>query len=44
MVEKDISLNALDVGELDLFVQSIEPWRIESIGNQALVFLDCILF
>ncbi|XP_047520304.1 zinc finger MYND domain-containing protein 10 [Pieris napi] len=35
MVEKDPQLSALEVGELDLFVQSIEPWHIESIGNQS---------
>ncbi|XP_045505367.1 zinc finger MYND domain-containing protein 10 [Colias croceus] len=35
MVEKDPQLSALEVGELDLFVQSMEPWRIESIGNQS---------
>ncbi|XP_038218288.1 zinc finger MYND domain-containing protein 10 [Zerene cesonia] len=35
MVEKDPQISALEVGELDLFVQSIEPWRIESIGNQS---------
>ncbi|XP_041974306.1 zinc finger MYND domain-containing protein 10 isoform X1 [Aricia agestis] len=35
MVEKDTQLSTLDVGELDLFVQSMEPWPIEAIGNQA---------
>lgn len=35
MVEKDPQLSALDIGELDIFVESMEPWRIESIGNQA---------
>ncbi|XP_021207310.2 zinc finger MYND domain-containing protein 10 isoform X2 [Bombyx mori] len=37
MVEKDQQLNALDAGELDLFVESMEPSRIDSIGNQAWV-------
>ncbi|CAG9792736.1 unnamed protein product [Diatraea saccharalis] len=37
MVEKDPQLSALDVGELDVFVESMEPWQIESIGNQAWV-------
>lgn len=35
MVEKDPQLSALDVGELDLFVDSMEPSRIDTIGNQA---------
>lgn len=35
MVDKDPKISALEVGELDLFVQSIEPWRIESIANQS---------
>lgn len=34
MVEKDPQINALDVGELDLFVDSMEPSKIDSIGNQ----------
>ncbi|CAB3229726.1 unnamed protein product [Arctia plantaginis] len=37
MVEKDPQLSALDIGELDIFVESMEPWRIDSIGNQAWV-------
>ncbi|XP_034825990.1 zinc finger MYND domain-containing protein 10 isoform X1 [Maniola hyperantus] len=32
---KDVPLAALDVGELDMYIQTMEPWRIESIGNQA---------
>ncbi|XP_023947226.2 zinc finger MYND domain-containing protein 10 [Bicyclus anynana] len=35
MVEKDAQLAALDIGELDMYVQTMEHWRIESIGNQA---------
>lgn len=35
MVEKESQLSALDIGELDMFVDSMEPWRIENIGNQA---------
>lgn len=34
MVEKDPQLSALDVGELDLFVDSMERSLIESIGHQ----------
>nr|XP_026499365.1 zinc finger MYND domain-containing protein 10 [Vanessa tameamea] len=35
MVEKDSQLSALDIGELDMYVQSVEPWCIDAIGNQA---------
>ncbi|XP_026750576.1 zinc finger MYND domain-containing protein 10 [Galleria mellonella] len=35
MVDKDPQLSALEVGELDMFVESMEPSRIENIGNQA---------
>ncbi|CAH2231901.1 zinc finger MYND domain-containing protein 10 [Pararge aegeria] len=35
MVERDAQLAALDIGELDMYVQTMEHWRIESIGNQA---------
>lgn len=35
MVEKDTQLSALDIGELDLFVESMAPSQILSIGNQA---------
>lgn len=35
MVEKDAQLSALDIGELDLYVQSMEHWRLDSVGNQA---------
>ncbi|XP_063633402.1 zinc finger MYND domain-containing protein 10 [Cydia splendana] len=38
MVEKDPQLSALEIGELDMFVDSIEPSRIDSIGNQ--VWID----
>ncbi|XP_026332713.1 zinc finger MYND domain-containing protein 10 [Hyposmocoma kahamanoa] len=37
MVEKDAQLSALDIGELDLFVESMAPSQILSIGNQAWV-------
>ncbi|CAH0403026.1 unnamed protein product [Chilo suppressalis] len=37
MVEKDPQLSALDIGELDIFVESMEPWQIDTIGNQAWV-------
>ncbi|KAI8432801.1 hypothetical protein MSG28_013751 [Choristoneura fumiferana] len=37
MVEKDPQLSALEIGELDIFVESMEPSRIDSIGNQAWV-------
>lgn len=35
MVEKNPQLSALDIGELDLFVESMEPSKIDCIGNQA---------
>lgn len=35
MVEKDAQLSALDIGELDLFVESMEPSQIINIGNHA---------
>ncbi|XP_028162273.1 zinc finger MYND domain-containing protein 10 homolog, partial [Ostrinia furnacalis] len=35
MVDKDPQLRALEIGEVDMFVESMEPARIESIGNQA---------
>lgn len=35
MAENDSQLSALDVGELDLFVESMEPWKLSNIGNQA---------
>lgn len=35
MVEKDPQLSALDIGELDMFVESMEPSQILNIGNQA---------
>ncbi|KAG6461714.1 hypothetical protein O3G_MSEX012809 [Manduca sexta] len=37
MVEKDPQLSALEPGELDLFVESMEPSRLELIGNKAWV-------
>ncbi|KOB52242.1 putative Zinc finger protein MYND domain-containing protein, partial [Operophtera brumata] len=37
MVEKDPQISALDVGELDIFVDSMEPSQIELIGNQSWV-------
>ncbi|VVC98949.1 unnamed protein product [Leptidea sinapis] len=37
MVEKDPQLQALEPGELELFVQSMERGCIESIGNQSWV-------
>ncbi|KAL0811990.1 hypothetical protein ABMA28_009388 [Loxostege sticticalis] len=37
MVEKDPTLSALEIGELDMFVESIVAWRVECIGNQAWV-------
>lgn len=37
MVEKEAQLAALYIGELDMYVQTMEPWHIESIGNQAYV-------
>lgn len=37
MVEKDPQISALDVGELDIFIDSMDPSRIESIGNHAYV-------
>lgn len=37
MVEKEAQLAALDIGELDMYVQTMEPWHIESVGNQAYV-------
>ncbi|XP_075985801.1 zinc finger MYND-type containing 10 [Anticarsia gemmatalis] len=37
MVEKDPQLSALEIGELDMFVESMEPSRIDAIGNQAWV-------
>ncbi|XP_072948432.1 zinc finger MYND domain-containing protein 10 [Epargyreus clarus] len=37
MVENDQQLSALNVGELDIFVESMEPTHMESIGNQAWV-------
>ncbi|XP_063547405.1 zinc finger MYND domain-containing protein 10 isoform X2 [Cydia strobilella] len=38
MVEKDPQLSALEIGELDMFIDSIEPSRIDSIGSQ--VWID----
>lgn len=35
MVEKDPQIRALDAGELDIFIDSMEPWKVESIGNQS---------
>lgn len=35
MVDKDPQLSALDIGELDMFVESMEPSQILNIGNQA---------
>lgn len=35
MVENEEQLSALDIGELDLFIDSMEASRMESIGNQA---------
>ncbi|XP_045455912.1 zinc finger MYND domain-containing protein 10 [Melitaea cinxia] len=35
MVEKDAQLSALNIGELDLYVQSMEHWHLDAIGNQA---------
>lgn len=35
MVEKDPTLSALEIGELDMFVESIVAWRVECVGNQA---------
>lgn len=35
MVDKEPQLNALEVGELDLFVDSMKPFEIENIGNEA---------
>lgn len=35
MVDKDPELNALEPGELDIFVDSMEPSKIDRIGNQA---------
>lgn len=38
MVEKDPQICALNVGELDIFVDSMEPSQIELIGNQSYVY------
>lgn len=35
MVEKDPQISALDIGELDMFVESMEPSQILNIGNTA---------
>ncbi|XP_049880056.1 zinc finger MYND domain-containing protein 10 [Pectinophora gossypiella] len=37
MAEEDSQLSALEPGELDLFVESMEPSRIENIGHQGWV-------
>lgn len=34
MVDKDPQLCALNIGELDIFVDSMEPSRIEAIGKE----------
>ncbi|XP_013191818.2 zinc finger MYND domain-containing protein 10 [Amyelois transitella] len=37
MADKDHQLSALEVGELDMFVDSMEPTRLEMIGSQVWV-------
>lgn len=35
MVEKDPQISALEIGELDIFVDSMEPTRLDCIGGQS---------